>query len=298
MNAWPRVRVCLLLAYALAAHTEVQGAGESLQFVTGTRFKKATVETCTTQGGEYVAPPGLTPDDLVDCILPPRLRSLGPPKAQVPREVLASVYDYLYRPSIERPGYALYSYLLLPSESSRGTRLLREIFSTTSFVELDGVGADQLNVVYIPTRRTEIRRLLPIVSTGTAPSASNFSRKSYDYVLARSLLTRICAAVAEKEQSGCSEDPSLGPYIFTFLQPVSGLEAVPAPFLLLDLSNVHERAFGEFVAAYKEQVRQPRFSDRHRIDTFRLRILSVVLTSADWLKPLIGDTATAATMIE
>ncbi len=293
MSAWRCMGLCFLLSWALTAHVKAQGV---LHFTTGTTFKKTTLQDCTLRGGEYLAAPGLESNDLVDCLLPHKVRSLGPDSA--PREVLASVYDYLYRPAIERPGYALYSYLLLPGENPRGQRLLREIFSTTSFVGLEGVRADQLNVVYLPTRAAEIPRLLPVVSSGRAPPAGDFSRQFYDYVLARALLTRICSTVSDKTQSVCGGDLSLGPYIFTFLQPVTGLEKVPAPFLLLDLSNVHERAFGEFVAAYKEQVRQPQFSDRHRLDTFRLRILSVVLTSADWLKPLVGDTATAATLIE
>ena len=295
MSAWPGVGLCFLLTCTLAAHAAAESA-ESLHFVTAKTFRKTTLSDCTIQGGEYLAAPGLRPDDLVDCSVPPKIRALG--SVSVRGEVLASVYDYLYRPSIERPGYALYSYLLLPGESSRGERVLREIFSTTSFVGLDGVRPDQLNIVYMPTHAAEIKRLLPVVSAGTAPSPADFSHQSYDYGLARTLLTRICAAVNEKTQSVCGGDLSLGPYIFTFLQPVTGLETMPAPFLLLDLSNVHERAFGEFVAAYKEQVRQPQFSDRNRIDTFRLRILSVVLTSADWLKPFVGDTASAATVIE
>ena len=294
MRALSCLAACFLVTYALAAAQETRG---SLQFVTGATFRKTTVEDCQIRGGEYVAGPGLEPKDLVDCSLPRKVKGLGVPAAER-GEVLASVYDYLYRPSIERPGYALYSYLLLPGQSSRGESLLREIFSTSSFVGLEGIRADQLNIVYLPTRAAEIQRLLPVVSAGAAPSAAEFSRKFYDYALARAVLTRICAAATEKTQSVCEGDLSLGPYIFTFLQPVTVVERVPAPFLLLDLSNVHERAFGEFVSAYKEQVRQPQFSDRHRIDTFRLRLLSVVLTSADWVKPLIGDTASAATVIE
>ncbi len=63
---------------------------------------------------------------------------------------------------------------------------------------------------------------------------------------------------------------------------------VPPPFLFVDLSNVHERAFDEFVAAYKEQVKRANFSDRERIDTFRLSLLSIVLTAADWVGPIRG----------
>jgi hypothetical protein len=301
MSSWFRAGLGLLLA--CAAVTEAQENAAALNFRKGTEFRKTTLQECTRQGGEFVGAPGLKPEDLVDCLLPHKVRGLGAPAgapgaAAAPREVLASVYDYLYRPSIERPGYALYSYLLLPNETARGERLLQEVFSTTSFVGLDGVRLDRLNVIYIPTRADQVQRLLPAVAAGDAPPAAGFSRRSYDYTLARTLLARICATVTEKTRSACAGDRSPGPYIFTFLQPVTGLAEVPAPFLLLDLGNVHERAFGEFVAAYKEQVRQPQFSDRQRIDTFRLRILSVVLTSADWLKPLVGQDTGVATLVE
>jgi hypothetical protein len=292
-----RAKHRLLLTCALIAVGGAVQAGETPKPSPEKTFIRTTAADCAIRGGEYRAEPGSKPDDLVDCILPRQTRSIGT-ITPVPSEVLASVYDYLYSPSVERPGYALYSYVLLPGENSRGERLLREVFGTTSFAGVEGVRTDQLNIIYVPTRAIEASRLASIVKDGNAPSAAEFSHGSYDYVLARSLLTRICGAVTAKTQSVCGGDLSLGPYLFTFLQPVSGLEKVPAPFLLLDLSNVHERAFGEFVAAYKEQVKQPQFSDRNRIDTFRLRILSVVLTSADWLKPLVGDTASAATMVE
>jgi hypothetical protein len=56
--------------------------------------------------------------------------------------------------------------------------------------------------------------------------------------------------------------------------------------LLLDLSNVHERAFGEFISALKEQVMRPDFVDRQKIDTVRLGLLDITLKAADWLNPI------------
>jgi hypothetical protein len=60
---------------------------------------------------------------------------------------------------------------------------------------------------------------------------------------------------------------------------------VPPPYLVLDLSGVHVRAFGEFIAAYKVHVKRPDYPDREPIDTLRLRILHIVLTAADWITP-------------
>jgi hypothetical protein len=50
--------------------------------------------------------------------------------------------------------------------------------------------------------------------------------------------------------------------------------------------NVRERAYGEFIRAVKEQVTRPDFTDRERIDTFRLRLLDITLTAADWVRPI------------
>ena len=70
------------------------------------------------------------------------------------------------------------------------------------------------------------------------------------------------------------------------------------PYLFIDLSNVHERAFGEFIAAYKEQVKRNDFSDLERIDTFRLRVLSIILTAADWVGPIKGAVADTVHLVK
>ena len=54
----------------------------------------------------------------------------------------------------------------------------------------------------------------------------------------------------------------------------------------MDLSNVHEKAFPEFLRAYKEQVKRKNIADAERIKTFRLRVVSIVLTGADFIVPM------------
>jgi hypothetical protein len=83
----------------------------------------------------------------------------------------------------------------------------------------------------------------------------------------------------------CAGDLSRGPYLFTYARPLSNLSPVPPPYLFVDLSPVHERAFSEFIAAYKAQVKRTDYTDQERIETFRLRLLSIVLTAADWVGP-------------
>ena len=119
----------------------------------------------------------------------------------------------------------------------------------------------------------------------------------FDYSLASKLLAQICDSPSEKIQDICSTDLSRGPYLFTYPNPASALSPAPPPYLFVDLSGVHERAFGEFVAAYKEQVKRSDFSDLERIDNLRLRVLSIVLTAADWIDPIKGAIADTIHMV-
>ena len=52
---------------------------------------------------------------------------------------------------------------------------------------------------------------------------------------------------------------------------------------------MHDRAFAEFVSAYK--VKRGNYTDRERIDNMRLRLLTIALTAADWMDPIKGATA-------
>jgi hypothetical protein len=81
-------------------------------------------------------------------------------------------------------------------------------------------------------------------------------------------------------------DTSEGPFLFTYVKPVSALHDVPPPYLIVDLRPVNERAFPVFISKFMEQVKQPDFSDGQRIHTFKLSLLSIVLTAADWIEPV------------
>jgi hypothetical protein len=74
--------------------------------------------------------------------------------------------------------------------------------------------------------------------------------------------------------------------LFAYAAPASKFEPVPPPFLFVDLSDVHERAFAEFVGAFREQVKREDVSDRARINTLRLSILNLALLAADWITPV------------
>ncbi len=261
------------------------------------RMRKITAKDCEIRGGEYNAHRDALPNDMVDCILPFRIRKLGSGATYLaPREILASVYDYLYRSGVEKPRYGLYSYVLLPSPTLRGERLLAEIFATTSFVELNRITIANINLMYIPVKSPKISSLIPLVSDGSAPPTKVFSAEYYDYALAQKLLAQICRSPPDAIRDVCSTDLTRGPYLFTFSRPASAMQTIPPPHLFVDLSDVHEKAFGEFVAAYKAQVKRPHFNDKEKIDSLHLGILSIVLTAADWIDPIKGALANSVRM--
>lgn len=281
------VTFILLMAFDIACFAQEQQSDNqslnqekptSLSYVKSGKFLKTTREWCENHRGKYTPQKGILAQDMVDCLLP----GTRGEKA----EILGNAYDYLYRSSIEKPGYGLYSYVLLPSPSSRGEHFLAALFSTTSYVEFIQINAGNLNVIYLPTMAKQLPSLLPLVADGSAPPLDLFATKFYDYALAQKLLANICMESASETKSVCASDLSRGPYLFTYTQPVSSSAPASPPYLLVDLSNVHEAAFAELVRAYKEQVKRSNYSDADRINNFQERLLSIVLTAADTITPI------------
>jgi hypothetical protein len=192
---------------------------------------------------------------------------------------------HLYRIGTEQPYYGLYSYVLFPTYSSRAESFLEELFKTTGYTATSLIDVQNLNVIYIPTREDQQSSLRSMVSGRLAPLAPSFATQFYDYNLAQKFLAQICVVPTEVIRDLCATDLSDGPYLFTYARPVSTLSSIPPPYLVLDLSHVHILAFGEFIAAYKAQVKRIDYSDHERINTLRLRVLNILLTAADWISP-------------
>ena len=275
---------------------KVSGRSAPLHLAGVRRTIKTTRYECDIRGGEYTALGEILPQDMVECLLPGKMRKYGTRGPS--SKILASVYDYLYSVGTEKPLYGLYSYVLLPAPAPRAEHFLEELFKTTQFVELSGINSGNLNTIYLPTKADRLSSLVPKIKDGSAPPARWFVTEIYDYALAQRLLAQICSAPSEEISDVCDTDLSRGPYLFTFPRPASALSPVPPPYLFVDLSNVHERAFSEFITAYKEQVKRPDYSDLARIDNLRLRILSIVLTAADWIDPIKGAIAGTVHMTE
>jgi hypothetical protein len=200
-------------------------------------------------------------------------------------------YNVLWDIGGEEERYGLYSYAIL-NYNDRSAAFLNAVFKAIPIAK--NAQPSQTNIFYIPTKNDMKKEVTELLKTGgekpLAPNdASAYAKNLYDYEMSRTLLAdHICRSRAEEVKPVCKGGLPLtgGPYIFTYAQPASKLDPVPPPFLLIDLSGVHERAFPEIVAAFLEQVVRKDFSDREKIDTFRLHLLNITLTAADWISPV------------
>jgi hypothetical protein len=254
--------------------------------------------------GTTAPPPAtLAPQSTTSAVLParPTLVPSAPPRASATAaarngtfgsgrpQIVDTRYGLLSELGKEAAGYGLYSYAILPSETKRG-----EIFLTKLFEEVASIGTYdsdrlKLNIVYIPAKRDrEIDFATLRDASGTTPEkmAAETSRSFYDYGMARALLDHVCNSSDDDIRRTCRGGLSRGPYIFTYASPASTMSLMPPPFLFVDLSDIHEQAFGEFVDAFKAQVKRDDITDKARIRTLRLTILSVALTAADWVNPV------------
>jgi hypothetical protein len=203
--------------------------------------------------------------------------------------ILETGYSHLSELGREERGYGLYSYAILPSGSKRAETFLTELFKEVPSIGQTAARRSQLNIFYVPLRKDrepDFAALLQTSGTNAEKIGAEYSRSLYDYRMARALLDHVCNPPAESVRVLCDGDLSRGPYIFTYASPASHMNSVPPPFLFVDLSNVHEQAFGEFIDAFKSQVKSDDITDQARIQTLRLTILNVALTAADWVNPV------------
>jgi hypothetical protein len=198
-----------------------------------------------------------------------------------------SVYGFFDRQGSEEAGYGLYTYVLLaaaPGTGQRNVAFLKALLVSTGRTDsaLAAVRR-QLNIFYVPTRN---RIQASVIARSTADAAAAIAASSvYDYQEAQRLLVRFCTGSVGGNPNLCAS-AWRGPYLLTLPEPLGASAALSPTYLVVDLSGIHERAFGEFIRAVKEQVMRTDFADRERLDTLRLRLLDITLKAADWLDPI------------
>jgi hypothetical protein len=192
----------------------------------------------------------------------------------------------------EAVGYGLYSYAILPSPSPRDAQFLSEVFRSTPAVENTRIEHDRLNLLHLPIKaglQPQFEQQRQRRDGDWDGLGADYARNFYDHTMARAILAHVCGLPADEVRELCQSDVmSGGPYIFTYSTPASNMTPVPPPYLLVDLSRVHPRAFGEMLSAFREQVKREDITDQARIETLRNDVLQIILRAADWIDPMRG----------
>ena len=207
-------------------------------------------------------------------------------------QIRATVYEFLdedkRKGKPEGKKFGLLTYVLFVAPNIRNATFFRELGRSTPIGEsYEEETKPFLHIFYVPVRnRIKASDYLEKQPQDSLALGSIRGRHSYyDFPFSLDFHVRYCASPTNQDTTPCRTSGQ-GPYLLTTTQPPNRLNTAPSPTLLLDLSHVHEEAFGEFIQAIKEQVMRPDFTDRRKLETLRLRLLSVILTAADVVVPI------------
>jgi hypothetical protein len=222
---------------------------------------------------------------VVEAILAEVRAPTTPPRERL--KILETGFSLLEAVGLEERDYGLYSYALAVNDDDRSAIFLSDMSHTIPRVEDTPAQRSQTNIFYVPFNKTKAKELIEELKfNGETALSAGYAKNFYDYKISRTLLNHLCESPADEIRTACEGSLSRGPYLFTYAKPASNVTPVPPPFLFMDLSDVHERAFPEIIDAFKAQVKREDITDRAKIDTLRLKLLSITLKAADWLVPV------------
>jgi hypothetical protein len=180
-----------------------------------------------------------------------------------------TVRDFLVRGESETEGYGLYSYLLLGSRPANASRekylcAIKEYLRLSSVTELLKVLKDkkQLNVTYLPTKIAMGEDLLVKIYNLDERNINEVAAwvlDHYDYERAKVLLKKI------------QGDYTKGPYIFSFLKPVSYNDVDP-PYLIQDQTNVPPKLISLWINEFIIQAAKEKYWEERTMQMLGLRI--------------------------
>ena len=200
-----------------------------------------------------------------------------------------SVYAFLDKRKSEEEGYGLYTYVLFTTPGPRNDTFAKALItSTTTSGETKLEFRRYLNIFYLlALDRIDAQSRVSIHSQSLDTLGSGSGNSVYDFSFARDVMLRVCENPATFQPDFC-ETNWRGPILVTSAKPLRNLKTIPSPILVVDLSDVKEQAFGEFIHAVKNQVMSPDFTDQRKIQTLRLRlILNIILTGAEVVQPIL-----------
>jgi hypothetical protein len=191
----------------------------------------------------------------------------------------------------ERPGYGLYSYLLMPAKPP-GSAL--QAWQDLLAVVLSDVNTSQTSeAATVPAKppgatapsppATEMQRLnilyIPLLKSPNAADAKSpaWLADNYNYDLAERLLLLLFAQRAS----------SRGPYLISVFSPLTTQRSKPLHFLHIDLTNLPDDVATSSVDLFKAEAAEPRFWEPNSAGRFVVHLaalISVTVQYQEWAK--------------
>ncbi|MDP1708348.1 MAG: hypothetical protein Q8L89_04710 [Gammaproteobacteria bacterium] len=227
------------------------------------------------------APPPAAKNGKAETARPPAMAN-GP----VTPQVLHHAYDLLAAFDSERPGYAVYTYVLFgrrvgaqaPSLShdvaQRYQALLAAIESSTST-------ASELEAANIPKDETNLFNI-PAISTDAPPTLDNYASG-----LALQYRSMALGAFRDEDKFRGMLSHGAGPFLISVLRPLNQVRS-PEPLLFADLSAHNPAAMREVVAAYKQRINRSLPDRVESFESLRLDLLTLILDADNHVK-LVKD---------
>lgn len=204
--------------------------------------------------------------------------SAPPPVARGP---LQTGREYLIGAAREKPGYGLYSYLLLGSHPTTEATRIRYVRTLAAYLQAinpieemeEWLPPESLNVTYLP-----LATALPVSLARRCPGpdcrAETLAQVSselvdrYNYPRARALLQTIPG-----EQWN-------GPYFVSYMKPLTGVHEVSELYLLQDLSTVPPDLIPTWVNVFIEQAGEKEYWEESTLRSLALGVRKAVATAA------------------
>ena len=178
----------------------------------------------------------------------------------------------------ERPGYGLYSYLLMPTKPMKESRekaweeLIEVVLSEVNESKISRNATQPASTTAAPSSTTnqETQRLnilyIPILKQGTSEEEKSASwvAKNYNYDLAERLSILIYGPDAS----------SRGPYLVSSLFPFRDQQRTPAHCLKMDFTNIPLDVASSSIDVFKSEAASPRYWTPNEVKRFSLLVVT------------------------
>lgn len=200
-------------------------------------------------------------------------------------DVRDSVYLPVDRAAPPPRDYGLYTVLLARGADRNSTRVLSELFKTSTSAGDAAMARENLNLITIPVKSAaETTRALASARGEPEATATAVMQRHYDFGQAALLMANVCRpGRGTAVMKVCGSAAPDGPLLVTTHRPLDGSLAPGQQVLIVNLSATPPEAVGEVLAAYRRQILRRDYADRAELDGWRLWALNHVLDAAQLL---------------